>query len=152
MAGAAPEIETPRLILRQWRDGDAGAFAAMNSDAQVMRHFESGPLSRAESDATLGQLRRKWRSPGFCYFAVEAKDGGFVGFVGLNRPMFEAHFTPCVEIAWRLVRVKDEAAAQAFREIELKVINKKKGVTRKRCPVGDAAMHKVNSAMIERQK
>ena len=24
------------------------------------------------------------------------------GFVGLARPRFEAHFTPCVEIGWRL--------------------------------------------------
>ena len=26
----------------------------------------------------------------------------FVGFVGLSVPRFEAHFTPCVEIGWRL--------------------------------------------------
>jgi ribosomal-protein-alanine N-acetyltransferase len=28
----------------------------------------------------------------------------FVGFVGLSVPRFEAHFTPCVEIGWRLAR------------------------------------------------
>ena len=26
----------------------------------------------------------------------------FIGFVGLVVPAFEAHFTPCVEIGWRL--------------------------------------------------
>ena len=26
----------------------------------------------------------------------------FAGYVGLAVPRFEAHFTPCVEIAWRL--------------------------------------------------
>ena len=26
----------------------------------------------------------------------------FIGFVGLDVPAFEAHFTPCVEIGWRL--------------------------------------------------
>jgi RimJ/RimL family protein N-acetyltransferase len=26
----------------------------------------------------------------------------FIGFVGLSVPRFEAHFTPCVEIGWRL--------------------------------------------------
>jgi RimJ/RimL family protein N-acetyltransferase len=26
----------------------------------------------------------------------------FIGWVGLARPRFEAHFTPCVEIGWRL--------------------------------------------------
>lgn len=27
---------------------------------------------------------------------------GFIGFVGLAVPRFEAHFTPCVEVGWRL--------------------------------------------------
>ena len=26
----------------------------------------------------------------------------FVGFIGLHPPTFETHFTPCVEIGWRL--------------------------------------------------
>src|SRR5262249_22713818 len=26
----------------------------------------------------------------------------FAGFIGLSIPRFEAHFTPCVEIGWRL--------------------------------------------------
>jgi ribosomal-protein-alanine N-acetyltransferase len=26
----------------------------------------------------------------------------FIGFTGLSRPGFEAHFTPCVEVGWRL--------------------------------------------------
>jgi RimJ/RimL family protein N-acetyltransferase len=28
----------------------------------------------------------------------------FAGFVGLMVPDFEAHFTPCVEIGWRMMR------------------------------------------------
>ena len=28
----------------------------------------------------------------------------FVGFVGLQEPSFEAWFTPCVEVGWRLAR------------------------------------------------
>ena len=28
--------------------------------------------------------------------------GEFIGFVGLAVPTFEAHFTPCVEIGWRI--------------------------------------------------
>ena len=30
--------------------------------------------------------------------------GRFAGFVGLKVPMFDAHFMPAVEIAWRLAR------------------------------------------------
>ena len=32
-------IRTPRLLLREWRDGDAEAFAALSRDAEVMRHL-----------------------------------------------------------------------------------------------------------------
>jgi len=40
---------------------------------------------------------------GFGFFAVERKDNGqFIGFTGLAHPGFEADFTPCVEIGWRL--------------------------------------------------
>ena len=44
---------------------------------------------------------------GFGWWALEAKDGGaFIGFTGLAIPKFETHFTPCVEVGWRLVRSK----------------------------------------------
>jgi RimJ/RimL family protein N-acetyltransferase len=37
------------------------------------------------------------------YWAVEVTDADpFVGFVGLGDPSFDAHFTPAVEIGWRL--------------------------------------------------
>jgi len=98
-----PELETLRLILRQWRTSDAEPFAAMNADPEVMRHFPA-PLGRADSDALLARAQAKWCDDGLCYFAVTEKGGGFIGFAGLNRPAFEAHFTPCVEIGWRLAR------------------------------------------------
>jgi len=45
------------------------------------------------------------RAHGFGLWAVEAPGAAdFVGFVGLAVPSFEAHFTPCVEIGWRLAR------------------------------------------------
>jgi RimJ/RimL family protein N-acetyltransferase len=42
-------IETPRLLLRRWRDSDAGAFAAMNADAEVMADLAGArqPMSEA---------------------------------------------------------------------------------------------------------
>ena len=40
---------------------------------------------------------------GYGFFALERKDNGrFIGFTGLSHPGFEAEFTPCVEIGWRL--------------------------------------------------
>ena len=40
---------------------------------------------------------------GFGLWAVEVNNvAPFIGFIGLSVPRFDAHFTPCVEIGWRL--------------------------------------------------
>jgi RimJ/RimL family protein N-acetyltransferase len=97
-----PIIRTPRLLLRDWCDDDLAAFAAMNADPRVMEFFPS-VLDRAESDAQAARIRGEFSSRGFGEWAVEVPGvSGFIGFVGLSVPRFEAAFTPCVEIAWRL--------------------------------------------------
>lgn len=95
-------LTTPRLRLRLWRQDDLPAFAALNADPRVMEHFPK-PLSRAESDAMAGRIRDLFVAHGFGLWAVEVPgQAAFIGFVGLAVPRFEAHFTPCVEIGWRL--------------------------------------------------
>ncbi len=95
-------IATARLRLRRWRNEDLPAFAALNADPRVMEHFP-GTLSRAESDAMAARNRDHFAAHGFGFWAVEVPGcAAFVGFVGLAVPRFEAHFTPCVEIGWRL--------------------------------------------------
>lgn len=95
-------IATSRLRLRQWRDEDLPAFAAMNADPRVMEHFPAR-LSRTESDAVVGRIREHFAKHGFGLWAVEVPAAApFIGYVGLAVPRFEAHFTPCVEIGWRL--------------------------------------------------
>jgi len=98
-------IRTARLILRAWRDDDLEPFAAMNADSAVMEHFPK-PLSREESDETAARIRAFMEVRGFGLWAVEVPGSlPFVGFVGLTSPLFEAPFTPCVEVGWRLARV-----------------------------------------------
>ena len=42
---------------------------------------------------------------GFGLWAIEVIGvADFIGFTGLAVPQFDTHFTPCVEIAWRLAR------------------------------------------------
>jgi RimJ/RimL family protein N-acetyltransferase len=97
-----PTIRTPRLLLRPWRDEDLPAFAAMNADPKVMEFFPR-PLDRGESDAVAARIRDHLTRRGFGFWAVEVPGvADFIGFVGLSVPTFEAHFTPCVEIGWRL--------------------------------------------------
>jgi RimJ/RimL family protein N-acetyltransferase len=99
---SSPTIDTPRLILRDWRPEDLPAFAAMNADPRVMEFFPK-PLDRAESDARVAKIGDHFARHGFGLWAVEVRDvAGFIGFVGLSVPQFEAHFTPCVEVGWRL--------------------------------------------------
>lgn len=44
-----------------------------------------------------------FKENGFCFYACELKSTSeFIGFVGLSVPKFKAHFTPCVEIGWRI--------------------------------------------------
>jgi RimJ/RimL family protein N-acetyltransferase len=96
------QLLTPRLLLRRWRDADREPFARICADPRVMRHFPA-PLSRAESDALVDRAEARFAECGFGPFAVELRDTGtFIGFIGLSAPRFEAHFTPCVEIGWRL--------------------------------------------------
>jgi RimJ/RimL family protein N-acetyltransferase len=101
---AVAELHTPRLALRQWRDADLEPFAALNADPEVMRYLPA-PLTRGESDALAERARTGIARRGWGLWAVDELAGGsFIGFVGLNEAVFEAHFTPAVEVGWRLAR------------------------------------------------
>ncbi len=95
-------IETERLLLRRWEQRDREPFARMNSDARVMG-FMPHRLSVAESDAMIDRIEDHFRRRGFGLYAAELRgERRFIGYVGLHTPGFEAAFTPCVEIGWRL--------------------------------------------------
>jgi len=96
------ELETERLLLRQWKDADRGPFAALCADAKVMEFFLS-TLNREESNAMVERCRGLIQERGWGFWAVESKVApGFMGFVGLHIPAADLPFSPCVEIGWRL--------------------------------------------------
>jgi len=95
-------IETERLFLRRWIEEDREPFFRLNSDARVME-FMPDFLSRPESDLLLDLIEDHFRKHSFGLYALELReDHSFIGFLGLAIPAFTAHFTPCVEIGWRL--------------------------------------------------
>ena len=96
------ELRTDRLLLRRWRPADRAPFAALNADPRVMEHFPA-TLSSDESDSLVAHIEAHLDRHGFGLWAVEIPDvAPFAGFAGLSVPRFGAHFTPCVEIGWRL--------------------------------------------------
>jgi RimJ/RimL family protein N-acetyltransferase len=99
---AAHELRTERLVLRQWREDDRDPWAASNADPEVMRHFPS-TLERAACDAFVDRHHALLDERGWGLWGVEVPGvAPFIGFIGLNEPEFEADFTPCVEVGWRL--------------------------------------------------
>jgi RimJ/RimL family protein N-acetyltransferase len=98
------ELRTERLLLRGWRASDREAFAALNADPVVMEHFVA-PLGRAESDELVERIEALFEEHGWGLWALEVPGVvDFAGFVGLSIPGFDAPFTPCVEVGWRLAR------------------------------------------------
>jgi RimJ/RimL family protein N-acetyltransferase len=67
-----------------------------------MEYFP-GVLSPGESDTLASRIETHFERHGFGLWAVEIPSvTSFAGFIGLSVPRFEAPFTPCVEIGWRL--------------------------------------------------
>ena len=95
-------LTTDRLILRRWRDSDGEPFARLNADPRVMEYLPA-ILTREESDRLADRIEDHFSEHGFGLYAAELRDERwFIGFIGLAIPSFEAAFTPCVEIGWRL--------------------------------------------------
>ena len=98
---APPEIPTGSGRLRRVAEDDIAAFSEMNADPRVMEFFPH-PWSLEESHTALERIEKEFTERGFGIYAVEC-ESEFAGIVGLSVPTFEAYFTPCVEILWRLL-------------------------------------------------
>jgi RimJ/RimL family protein N-acetyltransferase len=90
-------IRTPRLLLREWRESDRDAWAAMNADPRVMEHFPS-TYDRERSDSAFYRISRGLEERGWGLWALDL-EGEFIGFTGLAAPEFMPGST---EIGWRL--------------------------------------------------
>ena len=113
---------TERLKLRRFSPEDLEPFAKMNADTEVMRHFPA-TLTLEETQSTYERIVENFDQCGFGLWAAELRTTRqFIGFIGLLVPSFEAHFTPCVEIGWRLKKehwgqgLAPEGAATVMRD------------------------------------
>ena len=105
-------IETARLLLREWHEGDRDPFLAMCNAPAVMAHL-GGPQTAEQVDAAIARVRASQAAHGHCLWAVERKgDGAFLGFCGLK--ILGIAGTPIehdAEIGWRL---REDAWGQGY--------------------------------------
>jgi RimJ/RimL family protein N-acetyltransferase len=96
-------IETPRLLLRPWRDDDRDAFAALHADPAVMVDHVA-PIDRRASDAKFDRYAAAYDAVGYCRWCLESREGAFLGCVGVM-PSPPGHpLGPHAEVGWRLAR------------------------------------------------
>ena len=97
-----PTIETPRLLLRPWRDSDFEPWAAMCADPRVMAFL--GPIKdRAAADAEAARHVARLESNGYGWWVAQVKDGfPFAGIIALQDVPSDMPFAPAFEVGWRL--------------------------------------------------
>ena len=100
-----PVLLTRRLRLSDFSASHLPDLTRMNADPEVMRYFPA-TLNPEESVALLQRITEHQRINGYSLFALHLKESdAFVGWCGLMKVPFFAHFTPAVEIGWRLNKI-----------------------------------------------
>jgi RimJ/RimL family protein N-acetyltransferase len=83
-----PAIETERLVLRGFVDGDLEAFTELRADPDVIRFMPGGevlaPFAREIAIGRIKRYRKEW-ARGFGVWAVEEREtGAMIGYAGLE--------------------------------------------------------------------
>ena len=91
-----------RIGFRTWTSSDLVPLSQLNADTNVMAYFQSVQTTE-QTQAFIHKMNEMFAQKRYCYFAVDRlTDQRFMGFIGLADVTFEADFTPCVDIGWRL--------------------------------------------------
>ena len=97
-------IQTERLNLVSWREDHRQPFAGMHAERTVTLDL-GGPMSRVESDAKFDRYRAAQAEHGFSRWAVENREGTFLGYSGVMLHPSRLHpLGPHAEIGGRFIR------------------------------------------------
>ncbi|WP_120716841.1 GNAT family N-acetyltransferase [Tsuneonella amylolytica] len=105
-------IETDRLVLRDWREGDLPRFLEGTNTPAVMRWL-GGVMDESGQAALVERVTGCRARNGFCFWIVERKsDGAVLGFCGLKRADAPGStVTGQFEVGWRL---REDAWGQGY--------------------------------------
>jgi RimJ/RimL family protein N-acetyltransferase len=97
-----PEIETERLRMRGWRDGDFKAFADILADPEVARGLgKQAGMTWQEAWRDMSMMAGHWALKGFGHWVLEERESGeLVGRAGLYFPPT----WPELEVGWTVAR------------------------------------------------
>jgi RimJ/RimL family protein N-acetyltransferase len=100
-------LETERLVLRRWRDGDLDLWLEHLNTPQVKAHL-GGPQDPEAVAERFARMENAWTKDGFSFLAVDLRETGrFLGTAGIgpisNDRAPEA-LRDMVQIGWQLRR------------------------------------------------
>ena len=98
------ELRTERLLLRQWRDGDAEALFEIYTQPEYLETMPAHDLEQTR--AQVERFRRAWVVDGYSQWAAcELEGGRLIGRIGIlchhDWPLVD---TPVPEVGWVLHR------------------------------------------------
>ena len=97
-----PVLETERLVMRGFRDGDQEQWAAIRADDEVMRSLgRDGGIAADEAWREMAMLAGHWALKGFGHWALEERSSG--ALIG-NAGLFFPPDWPALEVGWTVAR------------------------------------------------
>ncbi len=91
-----------RLGFRNWELSDIDDMYQINSDEKVMEFFPN-VSTKKQTIEFVKRMKSQFAKKGYCYFAVDKLENNeFIGFIGLSELTYNAKFTPCIDIGWRI--------------------------------------------------
>jgi len=105
MADKNPYLfKSARLGFRNWVESDTKPMSEINSDPVVMEFFPGIQTEKQTADF-IQRMQQQFEEKGLCYYAIDnLETNEFIGFTGLSEQNYDAEFTPCVDIGWRIKR------------------------------------------------
>ncbi|MDJ0314979.1 GNAT family N-acetyltransferase [Arthrobacter sp. H35-D1] len=99
-------LQTPRLVLREFTEADAGLLAALDADPSVMRFISNGvatPLQEITAEHIPAYLAYHRKSPDFGFWVAQSRESNnFLGWFHLRSELGCPETEP--ELGYRLHR------------------------------------------------